>query len=171
MQDAGIAFGGLATLGLARCGDGVVTCESPPAPLTIRERALLAQAAAASAAASAASQGGTTWPAGMAFGDLAGGTVGGVSSKPPSRPRSAAVDEGGEHGVQQGPPRAHPSLLLLAPESGFALVVGCNTDGPEGNAFCRKVPGFKPWLQGNFQIPVLKQPLLSICSPGKWLSQ
>ncbi|GIL68305.1 hypothetical protein Vafri_21587 [Volvox africanus] len=33
----------------------------------------------------------------------------------------------------------HPSLLLVAPDSGFALLVACNTAGPEGTTFCRHV--------------------------------
>ncbi|GFR49887.1 hypothetical protein Agub_g11991, partial [Astrephomene gubernaculifera] len=106
IKDVGVAYGGLVSLGLGRCGDAVVAIESPPPPPSTREVAL--------GGAAAAQQRRETG------GDGGGGGGGGGGT------------EGWECSVRT------PSLLLLAPESGLALLVGCNVAGPEGTAFCRK---------------------------------
>ncbi|EFJ42713.1 hypothetical protein VOLCADRAFT_97155 [Volvox carteri f. nagariensis] len=196
IKDVGVAYGGLVSLGLGRCGDRVVSCESPPPPPSTRELALTAQAAAQAARAAAleeaaragqgeeegeGEQGADGKEAPLASAPRlqsdqpapllrvgAPGEVADRSADEPGLPEqdtqqqqkqrqqqqrgeeqqglSPATcgdsDGGGDSGgavPPDLPSLVHPCLLLVAPEGGLALVVCCNTAGPQGAAFCRSV--------------------------------
>lgn len=51
---------------------------------------------------------------------------------------SSSCGGGGDEGVESWS-LTPPALLLVAPECGLALVVACNTAGPQGATFCRNV--------------------------------
>ncbi|KAG2499364.1 hypothetical protein HYH03_002939 [Edaphochlamys debaryana] len=129
VKDVGVAMAGLLATGLGRCGDSVVAAESPPPPPSVRELALGSQAAAAAQAHfQSLAQGAQAHRSSTASGAGGGRDSGtGGAEGPP--------------GPSLGPPAsASPCcVLVLAPESGLALLVAANTAPPAGAAFCKKV--------------------------------
>ncbi|KXZ43592.1 hypothetical protein GPECTOR_86g386 [Gonium pectorale] len=145
-KDVGVAYGGLVSLGLAHTGDGVLVLESPLAPPSVRELALIAgRTGAGPAQVSQPEQ------AQQALQEQQQGAQAAPEQapQPPLQPATASQQGGGggrgcsdgcEVEVQLGAgPNGPTALLILAPHSGAAALVACNTAAPQGAAFCRKV--------------------------------